>query len=637
MAKKPKKSSNSLGTDKNSYLVSAQVQQSLLERVKTIVDNRSDIATRRERFEKVDRAMQLEDDFRKDRNPDHDFYEDHRPPTMLSHVDTAFSFYVNLFAAGDPVFKVVGNAENRDAVMQMQAKVNADIDQYAYITTLCKCIRDGVKYDEMHAVLEWDAVRIPTFDPVSDSSGRAQLSDTTIEGNKLKYVSPYNCIYDESVSHLERHVRGSYTGYLDLLHMTELHSMLSGWIAVGKSVMNVNTVFSETSESADNSRYYKPSIDEEHNTPDDNGMRALWGFDSRLVSPNPKYSEYKEQYEVCTMYMRIIPSMFNIPCTDANSVQIFKIVIVNMQTVVLLERVTNVMQFFPLFSAQMNDENFITLSKSMAELLMPIQNLATEAADCALAMLYKAAGDKGIYDSRVISKTDIESRKPNAKIPAKPSAIGKDLRGAYVALPFDAGASTLIQNLQALLRQDAADITGQNNAARGQFQKGNRTLHEYQDVMSNADSLKYTKALLIENSFFTPIKNMIRNNIMQYMASGNVTVNGVTTQVNPADLRQAAVGFRVADGLKNVERIANTGALGQAIQLLIQNAQAAVQQGYDPFKAIIRYIELLGVDITDIQGAAPNPGAATPANSVAGIQAQPQVPATPQQVAQGQV
>lgn len=618
MAKRPKK--NVLGSNKDTFILSGEVQDSLLSRSKSLVNRFSSLSSRRDRFIVVDKAMMLEDDKRYKNNPKHDFKNDHRPPVLIGHLDAAYSFYVNLFASGEPVFKVVGPQESLEQVKQMQAKVDEDSERYAYTTTLCKAIRDCVKYDEMTLVCEWTTESLPTFEG-SDPTGRAEVIPQMIEGNELKYVSPYNTFYDENVVHMERHVKGSHSGYHELIHMTELHKLVSSWVAAGKSVMNITTMFN-TATSHETTQYHRPTFNGKDNAADSNGLASLWGMEGTNYGINQTYADYREQYELTTIYMRIIPSMYNIPCSDSTSVQIFKVVLVNMSTIILVERITNAMQFLPIFTAQMNDENWMGISKSMGELLLPTQNMSTEIADVTLGLLYKAAGDKGIYDSRIISKHDIESKNPHAKIPAKPSATGRSLRDAYYPLPFEGGAIQLMQMMQQVLRQDASDITGQNNATRGQFQKGNRTLQEFQDVMSNADSLKYTKALLIENSFLTPIKNMIRNNILQYMQAGSINAQGQTTEVNPVELRQAGLKFRIADGLKNVERIANTGALGEAMQLLMQQAQTAVGQGYDPFKALIRYITLRGVDLSDIQGAAVNPMAAIPAQTVAGQQQQ---------------
>lgn len=600
MAKKPK--ANYSGSNKNTYILSEATQKSILALMKQYIStNRSHLSERRERFKTVDEKLQLE--FQRDkRGAKTDYKSDHRPPIMLSHLDTAYAFFTDLFANGDPVFQIVGDKDQKEVITQMQLKVDQDIEEYGYPNSIAKALRDALKYDECTLELDWESRLLPTFGP-SDTDGRATVSKNMYEGNKLKYISPYNTFYDETVDHGRRHIDGTHAGYFEMVSLPVLHREITSMISVGKSVMNFNDVYQSSSKE---NNYLMPVIGNRQSTSqsDVNGMRALFNFMETSNAVEKKYDQYKEMYERTTMYVRFIPFMYGINCPDSTRVQIFKFVAVN-DVLILAERVTNIQQYFPLITAQLNDEN-IGVSKSMAELLMPTQNLAEELADLKLASLYKANGDKLIYDQRIISKTDIESRKPDAKIPARPSALGRGLQEAVFPLRSDATAFNLISAIEGTLSQDAANITGQNNASRGQFQKGNKTLREYQDVMTNAEAVKYVKAVLLESTFFTPLKSMIRNNILQYTTGGEVSVRGQSAVINPVELRKAALGFRVADGLKNVERLAKTGAMQEAINMLLPQAEVALAQGYDVFAILFQYLFVQGFNVENYRVPAQN-------------------------------
>lgn len=614
MAKKPK--INYSGSDKDTFILSEATQKNILTLIKSYTsEGRSRLKDRRDRFQIVDKKLQLEYE-RDKRGTKHDYQNDHRPPIMLSHLDTAYAFFTDLFANGDPIFQIVGAPEQKDIITQMQLKVDQDVEEYRYQNNIAKAMRDALKYDECSLELDWESRLLPTFGP-SDTSGRATVGKNMYEGNKLKYISPYNTFYDETVEHGRRHVDGTHAGYFEMVSLPVLHREITSMISVGKSVMNFNDVY-EAGITERN--YMMPEIGgkQSQSSPDSNGMRSLFNFGDSANAVDKKYEQYKESYERTTVYVRFIPFMYGINCPDSTRVQIFKFVVINNNTLILAERITNIQQYFPLLTAQLNDEN-IGVSKSMAELLMPTQNLAEELADLKLASLYKANGDKLIYDARIISKADIESRKPDAKIPARPSALGRGLQEAVFPLRSDATAFNLISAIESTLGQDAANITGQNNASRGQFQKGNKTLREYQDVMTNAEAVKYVKAILLESTFFMPLKSMIRNNILQYTTGGEVNVRGQTATIDPVALRQAALGFRVADGLKNVERLAKTGALQEAINMLLPQAEVALAQGVDVFAVLFQYLFLQGFNVENYRVAPQNLRA----------QANQQPPATP--------
>lgn len=593
MAKKPKL--NYAGSDKNTFILSQPVQENVIRYIKNLIDSKSNLSDRRARFEVVDRKLQLEYE-RQKRGAKSDYASDHRPPVLLSHIEPAYAFFVDTFANGDPIFQIVGQPEQLEAITQMQMKVDQDIEEYAYPSAISKAIRDALKYDECTLELDWEARYLPTFGP-SDDQGRAtEGTKSRYEGNRLKYISPYNTFYDETVDHGRRHIDGTHVGYFEMVSLPVLHREITSLMSIGKSLMNFQDVYTKE-RSGTERNYMSPQIGtRESRSNDTNGLRNLFEFYD--APQRDKYGDYADMFEKTTVYLRFIPYMFGINCPDSSRVQIFKFVIINMKTMVLAERVTNIQQYFPVITAQLNDENLgAGVSKSMAELLMPTQNLAEEMADLTLSLLYKANGDKLIYDQRVVSKADIESRKPDAKIPARPSAIGRGLSEAVLPLRSDTSAVNIINMIQQTLAQDASNITGQNNASRGQFQKGNKTLQEYQDVMSNADAIKYVKAILMEATFFAPIKAMIRNNILQYMTAGEVSVRGKTTNVDPVALRQAALGFRVADGLKNVERLAKTGVMQEAINLLLPQAETALAQGYDVFAIALHYLSTKGLPI----------------------------------------
>lgn len=605
MAKKPKLNYN--GADSNTFILSADCQTNIINYIKHLITHRSRLSDRRDRFKVVDQKMQLEYD-RAARGAKSEYKNDHRPPVLLSHLEAAYAFYVDLFANGDPIFQIVGDPSQREVITQMQLKVDQDIEEFMYQSSISKALRDALKYDECSLEIDWEARYLPTLGS-SDNEGRATLGDKNrFEGNRLKYISPYNTFYDETVDHSRRHIDGTHVGYFENVTLPVLHREITSLVSIGKKVMNYQEVYYTSNTGTTNRNYMTPAIGSNEAAANDTlGLRNLFEFQAGSNARDKQYENYKESYERTTVYLRFIPYMFGINCPDSTRVQIFKFVIINMNTMILAERVTNVQQYFPVFTAQLNDENLgAGVSKSMAELLMPTQNLSEEMSDLTLSLLYKANGDKLIYDARVVSKADIESRKPDAKIPARPSAIGRGLSESVLPLRSDASAVNIVERIQQTLVQDAANITGQNNASRGQFQKGNKTLQEYNDVMSNAEAIKYVKAILLESTFFTPIKNMVRNNILQYMTAGEVSVRGKKANVDPVEFRKAALSFRVADGLKNVERLAKTGAMQEAMSLLLPQAEMALAQGYDVFAIALQYLFNKGLPIDNYRVPAQN-------------------------------
>ena len=68
-------------------------------------------------------------------------------------------------------------------------------------------------------------------------------------------------------------------------------------------------------------------------------------------------------------------------------------------------------------------------------------------------------------------------------------------------------------------------VNGQNPAARGQFVKGNKTLHEYDDVMGHGNTDNQIMAISTETQVFTPLKEVIKLNILQFQEEATMFNN----------------------------------------------------------------------------------------------------------------
>lgn len=591
--------------------LSKKSQQAIM----SIVEQRTskyDWSTQRERMLHVDKAMQLEEDKRRAGRDSNGYAADTQPPIVKPEVDTAHAFFVDLFCSGDPMFKVIETNTNAEAAKMMQAQVTSDELHYGYPKQVSQYLRDCLKYNIAALDVSWDVAEIfqPMNDITFDAKGEAEATTTLYRGNKIKRIDPYNLIIDKSIPINEQHERAAYGGYYERVTMLELHELLASAKAADKVVLNETPEMWSSSPRTD--KFYVPTISQSCGDVDSGAWGSFFFPDTSKVHSSNKHHavNYKEHYELTTMYMRIIPSMFGIDVTSKDRVQIWKFVIVNNQYIILAERQTNAHNKLGLLVTQMDDSGVWSESKSMAEMLVPYQNQSTQMQDALLGMVWKAVSDKGIYDSRRINKRDMEAKNPTAKIAARPSANSNDLRGAYLPMPFDSAGATMVQNGMGMLRSQVNEISGQNNANRGQFQKGNKTMAEYQDVMSNSDARKYVQAILLESVAFQPLKTMMKLNILQFAQASTVSANSESVEINPAEMRKQVADFRVADGLKNVERIAKTGAAAQAFQMMAPYAQLAPAYGIDPFLMITNWMRATGLDLDEYQPQQAGPNAA---------------------------
>ena len=118
----------------------------------------------------------------------------------------------------------------------------------------------------------------------------------------------------------------------------------------------------------------------------------------------------------------------------------------------------------------------------------------------------------------------------------------------------------------------ADQATGQNKVDRGQFQPGNKTKTEFQTVMANSTSRQQLAALAIEYQFMTPIKDVIKANTLQFQPTAKLLNREAREVVNidPIQLRETILEFKITDGLLPADKLMNT----ELITVFLQTAQA---------------------------------------------------------------
>jgi hypothetical protein len=214
-----------------------------------------------------------------------------------------------------------------------------------------------------------------------------------------------------------------------------------------------------------------------------------------------------------------------------------------------------------------------------------------------MASKRRLVGDRVIYDPLRIRARDINDTNPAAKIPVRPSAYGKPVGEAVFPFPYrDEATQTLLDGATRAV-QFADKINGQNNPQQGQFQKGNKTKYEYEDVMGHGNTRNQMMAIMTEQQVHTPMKEAIKLNILQYQ--GDVVLYNreqqTEVQVKSQDLRAAAVHFKVSDGLIPTEEQMNEDEFQTAMQTI--GSSPAIASGYNIAPLFTYMMKLRGADL----------------------------------------
>ena len=523
-------------------------------------------------------------------------------PVVLPQVEGAVVYQSSVFLTGHPLIGVVASPEFQDEALQMNSVIEDQQIRGGWVAELMQHFRNGAKYNLAAIEVDWKRVVTAALETdLSFSYTQAKPKETIWEGNVLKNLDLYNTVWDTRVDPLQVSEQGEFAGYTELMSRVALKSFLSS--------LPYNTNVREAFESAPGGNgnvYYTPTLNPNAFKSDRNSF-STGGMDWMAwvtASKSETKIDYKNMYEVSTMYVRIIPSDFKIRVPSASTPQIWKLIIINHSVIVYAERQTNAHNRIPILFSQPQADGLGYQTKSLAENVAPFQAIASAMWNSVIAARRRAISDRGIYDPSKIDSKHINSDVPNAKIPVRPSAYGKPVSESYYAIPFrDDQSGILMQESQSVI-QMANLVSGQNQVRQGQFVKGNKTQSEFDTVMGNANGRDQTTSLLYESQLFTPLKEIIKLNILQYQGGTSIynREEGRVVEVDPIKLRKAVLSFKMSDGLLPTDKLINADVFRQAVSALSTSPQLGADYNLGP--AFSYMMKTQGVDLKPFEKSA---------------------------------
>jgi hypothetical protein len=578
-----------------------KAEQSLVEYHKACLDaNNSYTNQLRTYFEEIDKDYERERDTTVDeikstsavRSGDANKFRNITVPVVYPIVEEAVTYQVDVFLSGHPIFACVAPPDQMDAAAQMNAVIEENSLTAGWVRNLMLSLRDGFKYNLMAVETDWEQRVTPIFE-TSIEAGAAnnyQKSKNVIwQGNVIRRLDPYNLVYDRRYHPSEVATRGEFAGYSCLMSRTELKSYIKSLRY--KILKNIRPALESTGPQSvvatggkDSSYgYYIPTIRKDRSL-SETSREFNWYRWATLSGAKQEF-RYSDSYVVSKKYARIIPADHGLRTSSPNTPQIWKLIYVNNDVLICAQRLTNIHDYLPITLAQPNEGGLGMQNKSVAEVATPYQHTSSAMMNSVIAARRRAISDRIVYNPSLISKQHMESENPSARIPTRPAAYGRNLNEAFAAIPFrDDQSGFMMQQIPQLMGL-ADRAVGQNGVRRGQFQKGNKTVQEFDSVMEGSTGRDRLTSISLEHQFFTPIKHIIKSNILQYQGVGKIfvsTLSDSSVNVDPVALRNAALQFKVSDGLTPTSKLISGDMLTTAFQTIGSSPQIAAGYNIGP-------------------------------------------------------
>jgi len=601
----------SQNTGPTPVLLSVKSQQGIIAMHKEALTNFRAQGNLREQMREIDLAYAREADKsqahqdakRANRKGDKDRFQNITIPIVMPQVEAAVTYQASVFLTGVPLFGVASSPDYEDEALMMETAIDNQATRGGWARQLMLFFRDGFKYNLSAIEVPWE--RETTWTPETDmqfTGGKiAKPKEVIWEGNIVKRWDLYNSFWDNRVSPAEMYKKGDYAGTTELMSRIQLKQLIQSLPEV--RIENIKRAFESQCSSinvggAGNSEgFYIPSINPQALLDSSLTSGFNWEIWAQVAGAKQGIA-YKSVYEVTTMYARIMPVDFDMNLPQAKTPQIWKFIIVNHSVLLYAERQTNAHNWLPVLMGQPLEDGLAYQTKSLAANVSPIQDITSAISNANIHALRRSISDRVLYDPSRITEAHINNPNPSAKIPVRPAAYGKNIGEAVFPFPFRNDQAQY--NAQQIQQYGAMAnmISGQNPVRQGQFVKGNKTQSEFDTVMGNANGRDQLTAMAYEAQVFTPLKEILKINILQYQ--GGVTLYNrekqQNVQIDPVALRKAVFQFKVSDGLTPTDKLMDTDSWITALQQI--GTSPAIGSGYNIGPMFSYIMKIKGADIS---------------------------------------
>lgn len=499
-------------------------------------------------------------------------------PIVVSQVDSYSAYLSDVFLSGSPIFPVVSTPANRKYAEQLETLIDDHATIGGYARQMLMFIKNAVKYNIGALEADWDGLeQLSVTNTFLDPSGsKIETMDRYI--TKIKNLDMYNTFWDLSVAPADVSAEGDFAGYIEPLTQTKLFRLVRKLEAQGIAYNSEKALSSCRNNVAaqQNKMYVKPCISDYVGS-----RRSRHDWDTFFGDKDRPYNSGGHIGELQVLYLRIVPKDFGIIAPLADKMQIWQVRILNGEMILSARRIISAYNRLPILLGQPLEDGMDYQTQSVAEMQIPIQKAATTLLNIRFAAARRAVSDRAIYNPQIISHKHVNNPGAAPKIPANINPLSNQrLADAYYPIPFDMRGTDSTIGDAAYLVNFSQQLSGINAPMQGQFQKGNKSVQEWQDTMGGADSRLRMAALCLEHQVFIWLKFILVLNIYQYGENAQVVSQrtGEAMDIDINQLRQKVLAFRIADGYNPKAKLASTDMLTAGMQMLMNSP--ILQQAY---------------------------------------------------------
>lgn len=489
-------------------------------------------------------------------------------PLMFVHLDDMMTYYAQTFAPNRGMFYHSADPTETQEATQLVAIMNNHAVYAGYYRQLLRAIWAILKYNTGGVWNSWDRDYGPKLE-ASPNGGTQLSSQVVFAGNRIQAVDMYNFLCDPAVEMVDLHKDGEWCAQASMVS----HYGLKSKCLEGRFV-NCEAALDGDSQGVAAEYYKDPPLESRLDNDDSQAKSFSWysyitGIDSYMLNG---------AFELVTMYCRINPNDFGLIGGNAeqrkgrNRYEIWRFTLLNGTTIIECEYMNNMHGHLPVYIGVLNDDQMREASKSVAEILNPLQQFSSFLLNVHVLANRKNIYGTTYYDPSCVDMSQIPQGEVAARVPLKPQGWGKDIRTIVMHDNNTLDTKQTLGDLQGMMgiidqffptQSLPSQIAGIDRAVDSQVAA----------VQQGANRRQQKGARLIDESMLRPMRCGMYYNIVQFQQD-NTTVadfyTGKDIQIDLSKLRDMNLSLIIGQGLKALDRQAMQGQLREIIFAMIQ-------------------------------------------------------------------
>ena len=529
-------------------------------------------------------------------------------PLSFVHIDDMMTYFAQTFAPTQGMFYQTGKPDEQTDAKQIVTIMNNHAIYAGYYREVLLGIFSCLKYNVGGYIVNWSKESGPKLVRESDGSDRL-TSELRWQGNRLEAIDNYNFFYDRQVHPTKIFCEAEYAA----VAKTKSYYWLQNKASQGL-YYNVDEALTEYKGLTEWLYYVDPPM-QAHFAQDQSG-----GTDWKAILSGSDPLMQGNGFELVEMYIKLNPTEFGLAKgSERSRYEIWRFTLLNDKFIIDATYMNNIHGYLPFFMGLINDDLMTTATKSVAEILSPLQNFASSLLNTHVKANRKNLWGTTYYDPTMIDLKSVPGGEVSGTIPLNPAAYGKDIRTMIYHDNKVLDSKQTLQDLEGVM--GLIDKFFPTQSMPSQIASIDRAIDSQVAAVQQGTNRRQQKAArLLDETIFRPIRSSMYYNIIQYQPDGQEVTDYFTGKPQVIDLeslRQTDLPFIIGQGLKAIDRQYVAQQMQKLIFALIQAPQTA--QGVDLLGMIDYWTSMIDIDIDMTQfKTQPQPGVTPGAEGAAG-------------------